>query len=56
MLPDRKEDYECRTVRMLLLDSVIPEEWYSVKQVSGILGRGVDAFGTGFMTAICRAS
>ena len=28
---------------MLLLDSVVPEEWYSVKQVSGILGRGVDA-------------
>jgi hypothetical protein len=28
---------------MLLLDSVVPEEWYSVKQVSGILGWGVDA-------------
>jgi hypothetical protein len=28
---------------MLLLDSVVPEEWYSVKQVSGILGGGVDA-------------
>jgi hypothetical protein len=28
---------------MLLLDSVVPQEWYIVKQVSGILGRGVDA-------------
>lgn len=56
MLPDREEEYECRTVRMLLLDSVVPEECTALNKCEEFSGGALMRFGTAFMTAICKAS